>query len=49
MKVEQLEKALLAAAGALLVAAAALAWIAAAQHPTARNVKRALLLSINGL
>jgi len=49
MKIEQLENTLLATAAILLVAAAVLAWLAVAQHPSARNVKRALLLSVNGL
>lgn len=49
MKIEQLENTLLGAAAVLLVAAAALAWLAVAQHPSARNVKRALLLSVNGI
>ncbi len=49
MKIEQLENTLLAAAAVLIVAAVALAWVAVAQHPTAQNVKRALLLSVNGL
>jgi hypothetical protein len=49
MKIEQLENSLLAITAVLVVAAAGLAWLAVAQHPTARNLKRAPLLSVNGV
>ncbi|HVC77622.1 MAG TPA: hypothetical protein VND96_14010 [Candidatus Micrarchaeaceae archaeon] len=46
--IEQLEKALLGIAGVLVVMAAALAWIAVAEHPTAGNIKRAVFLTLKG-
>ena len=46
--IEQLEKALLGIAGGLVFMAASLAWIAVAEHPTARSIKRAVFLTLKG-
>ncbi len=49
MTVSELEGTLVKAAGVLVLIAALVGWLAVAQHPTARNVKKALLLTLNGL